>query len=136
MNKQELITVKTDRRGFIDITKTINSTFPKLPHYGVINIFIKHTSAGICITENTDPDVLSDFDLYLEKLIDRNWPYYKHNNEVLDDMPAHIKSGLIGTSLTVPIVDGELDLGIWQGIFLAEFRDKGSTRTIRATVIS
>lgn len=112
-----------------------NITAP-LPHTGLLNIFVRHTSCGLTINENADPDVQTDLDSILDRLVPENQPYYEHTTEGADDMPAHAKSSLTGVSLTVPIINGRLGLGTWQGIYLCEFRNYGGPRTIVATIYS
>jgi len=122
------------KRGFHIITDDIIQQLPDLPKVGFLHLFIKHTSAGICINENTDPTVLSDMNEWFDRNIKENEAYYKHTFEGADDMPAHIKSVLVGTELNIPITNHQLNLGTWQGIYLAEFRNFGGTRTIVATI--
>ena len=105
-----------------------------LPDAGLLNVFGKHTSCGLTINENADPDVRSDLDKILNHLVPENEPYYDHTMEGLDDMPAHAKSSLVGVSLTIPITAGRLNMGIWQGIYLCEFRDYGGPRSIVLTL--
>lgn len=107
-----------------------------LPETGLLNIFVKHTSCGLTINENADPDVRTDMAEILDRLVPENEPYYEHTLEGADDMPAHAKSTLTGASLTVPIARGRLNLGTWQGIYLCEFRDYGGERTLVLTVYS
>jgi len=122
------------KRGFHIITDDIIQQLPDLPKVGFLHLFIKHTSAGICINENADPTVLSDMNEWFDRNIKENEAYYKHTFEGADDMPAHIKSVLVGTELNIPITNHQLNLGTWQGIYLAEFRNFGGTRTIVATI--
>lgn len=107
-----------------------------LPECGLMNVFVKHTSCGLTINENADPDVRSDMAKILDHIVPENQPYYDHTMEGADDMPAHGKSSLMGVSLTIPITAGRLNLGIWQGIYLCEFRDYGGERTIVVTIYS
>lgn len=107
-----------------------------LPETGLLNIFVKHTSCGLTINENADPDVRTDMAEILDRLVPENEPCYEHTLEGADDMPAHAKSTLTGASLTVPIARGRLNLGTWQGIYLCEFRDYGGERTLVLTVYS
>ena len=107
-----------------------------LPHVGLLNIYVKHTSCGLTINENADPDVRTDMDKILDHLAPENQPYYDHTLEGADDMPAHAKSSLIGVSLTIPITDKRLNLGTWQGIYLCEFRDYGDPRNIVLSIYS
>ncbi len=125
------------RRGCHLITGEITRRLPNpLPESGLLNVFVKHTSCGLTINENADPDVRSDIDRILDHIVPENEPYYNHTMEGADDMPAHAKSSLMGVSLTIPITNGRLNLGIWQGIYLCEFRDYGGERTIVLTVYS
>lgn len=101
---------------------------------GIFNLFIKHTSASLAINENADPTVRKDLEKYLNNAIPENAPFYLHTDEGPDDMPAHIKAVLIGSSLTVPITQGRLNLGVWQGIYLCEHRNQGGARGLVATV--
>lgn len=122
------------KRGFHIITDDIIQQLPDLPKVGLLHLFIKHTSAGICINENADPTVLSDMNEWFDRNIKENEFYYKHTFEGADDMPAHIKSVLVGTELNIPITNHQLNLGTWQGIYLGEFRNFGGNRTIVATI--
>jgi len=115
------------------ITQDIEGSL-KLPEKGLLNLFIKHTSAGLTINENADPSVRVDFETIFNKLIPEDDPDYAHIMEGSDDMPAHIKSSLTGVSISIPIVNYRLGLGIWQGIYLCEFRNHGGTRRILATI--
>ena len=125
------------RRGCHLITGEISRRLPDpLPESGLLNVFVKHTSCGLTINENADPDVRTDMSRILDHLVPENEPYYNHTMEGADDMPAHAKSSLTGVSLTIPITDGRLNLGTWQGIYLCEFRDYGGERTIVLTVYS
>lgn len=108
----------------------------KLPATGIMNIFVKHTSCGLTINENADPDVRSDLDNILDHLVPEDQPYYLHTLEGSDDMPAHAKSSITGVSLTIPITRGRLNLGTWQGIYLCEYRDYGGPRSIVVTIYS
>lgn len=124
-------------RGNHLITGEIIRHLPSpLPETGLLNIFVKHTSCGLNINENADPDVRRDLDNILDHLVPENEPYYCHTLEGSDDMPAHAKSSLVGVSLTIPITNGRLNLGTWQGIYLCEFRDYGGERKIVLTVYS
>jgi secondary thiamine-phosphate synthase enzyme len=107
-----------------------------LPETGALNLFIKHTSAGLIINENADLSVLSDFKTFFSDWIPENYPKFEHDYEGKDDMPAHIKASVVGQSLTVPITNGRLNLGTWQGIYLCEFRYSGGRRKIVATIYS
>ena len=134
MWKQIEIELTPRRRGCHLITPEIMRQLPELPKVGLINIFIKHTSAALTINENADPDVQIDLAAILDRLVKEREPYYRHTMEGDDDMPAHAKASLIGPSLTVPITDGRLNLGIWQGIYLCEFRNFGGSRKIVITI--
>ncbi|MDE7443365.1 MAG: secondary thiamine-phosphate synthase enzyme YjbQ [Muribaculaceae bacterium] len=125
------------RRGCHLITHEVMRHLPAtLPHVGLLNIYVKHTSCGLTINENADPDVRTDMDKILDHLAPENQPYYDHTLEGADDMPAHAKSSLIGVSLTIPITDKRLNLGTWQGIYLCEFRDYGDPRNIVLSIYS
>lgn len=125
------------KRGCHLITGEIISriTCP-LPENGLMNVFVKHTSCGLTINENADPDVRTDLDNILDHIVPENQPYYEHTIEGDDDMPAHAKSSLIGCSITIPITRGRINLGTWQGIYLCEFRDYGGPRNIVVTIFS
>lgn len=123
------------RRGYHLITKTIMENLPPLPDGGLLNILIKHTSAGITLNENADSTVRGDFERFMNKLIPENDAVYSHTNEGDDDMPAHLKASLIGLSLTIPVTDGRLNLGTWQGIYLCEFRNYGGNRKLVLTLL-
>jgi secondary thiamine-phosphate synthase enzyme len=130
------ITLPPYPRGFHLITHHILQAVREWPSNGLLHVFIQHTSAGICINENADPDVLTDFEMAFERLIpEKGWPYV-HTMEGADDMPAHIKSVLCGASLQIPIVNGQPALGTWQGIYLCEFRNRGGARKLVLTVIN
>lgn len=124
-------------RGCHLITGEIMSRLTgRMPGTGLLNIFVKHTSCGLTINENADPDVRTDLDNILDHLVPENEPYYQHTMEGDDDMPAHAKSSLTDVSLTIPISNGRLNMGIWQGIYLCEFRDYGGPRSIVLTIYS
>lgn len=123
-------------RGFHLITAFVLEPIKNLPEKGLLHVFIKHTSAGLTINENADPTVRKDFESSFNNLVKENEPYYQHDPEGSDDMPAHIKSSLVGSSVTIPIVSGDLDLGTWQGIYLCEFRNRGGRRELTVTVYS
>jgi secondary thiamine-phosphate synthase enzyme len=133
---QKEISLDSSSRGFHLITEVVVSQFPELKKIkiGLMHIFIKHTSASITLNENYDPDVRSDMEKYFSKTVKENEPWYDHNSEGSDDMPAHIKSTLIGNSLTIPITNGHLNLGTWQGIYLCEHRNNGGSRKIIVTI--
>lgn len=123
-------------RGFHIITREVLNAIGKLPESGLLHLFIRHTSAGICVNENADPTVLDDFETVFNKLVPENQSYYLHTDEGSDDMPAHIKSVLTGTEITVPVMNGRLMLGTWQGIYLCEFRNRGGARKLIASLVS
>jgi secondary thiamine-phosphate synthase enzyme len=123
-------------RGFHIITSEVLNHIEKLPETGVLHFFIKHTSAGLTINENADPTVLSDFENSFNHIIKENEPFYKHTFEGSDDMPAHIKSSIVGSSISIPITNHQLNIGTWQGIYLCEFRNHGGQRKIVATIYS
>lgn len=125
------------RRGCHLITgEILRRLSGQLPERGLVNIFVKHTSCGLTINENADPDVRADMSRILDRVVPENQPYYRHTLEGDDDMPAHAKSSLVGVSLTIPVTGGRLNLGTWQGIYLCEFRDYGGERTLVVTVYS
>ncbi len=123
-------------RGFHLVTEEIVRNLPRLPEKGILNIFIKHTSAAITINENADPTVRNDFETFFNKLIPESTNWFVHNSEGSDDMPAHLKTSVIGQTITIPITNGKLNLGIWQGVYLCEFRNHGGKRHIVITLIS
>lgn len=135
MISQTTIKLPKFTRGAHIVTDIIIDRLGKLPKCGLCSLFLKHTSAGLTLNENADPSVLYDFTNSLDRVAPESSKLYTHNYEGADDMPAHIKSSLVGVSLTIPIVNGLLDLGTWQGIYLCEFRDYGGSREITATVI-
>lgn len=130
------ITLPPFRRGFHLITNLILKDIGSLPDKGILHVFIRHTSAGLTINENADPTVRQDFESVFNHLVKENEPYYRHDSEGSDDLPSHIKASLVGSSVTIPIVNGRLDLGIWQGIYLCEFRNIGGRRELTVTVLS
>ena len=132
---QTEIRLKPRSRGFHLITDEIVDQFPEIKEFdvGFLQVFIKHTSAGLSINENADPTVREDFESHFNEMVPEDQPYYKHTMEGSDDMPAHIKSSLTDNSLQIPITDGELNLGTWQGIYLCEFRNRGGSRKVVLT---
>ncbi|WP_277135633.1 secondary thiamine-phosphate synthase enzyme YjbQ [Bacteroides congonensis] len=134
MWKQVEFELQSRKRGFHLITGEVLRNLPPLPKVGLLHLFIRHTSAGLSINENADPDVRVDMESIFNHLIKEREPYYQHTLEGDDDMPAHAKSSIIGTTVTVPITNGKLNLGTWQGIYLCEFRDYGGNRRIVATI--
>ena len=134
MIKQQQITLPEFKRGFHIITDHIEDAVEEWPEKGLCNIFIKHTSAGLTINENADPSVRTDFESIFNHLVPENEPYYTHTTEGSEDMPAHIKTALVGPSLIIPISNGRLNLGTWQGIYLCEFRNRGGSRKLVVTI--
>ena len=135
MIKQYTFSLEAKNRGFHLITREVLNFIPNLPEKGLLHLFCKHTSAGICINENADPDVRSDYEFIFNKLVPENMPGLKHTLEGPDDMPAHIKTTLTGSDITIPISNHRLALGTWQGIYLCEFRNRGGSRHIVATIM-
>lgn len=122
-------------RGFHLITHEVLGHLPApLPKAGLLNLFVQHTSCALSINENADPDVRGDMESIVNHIVKEGEPYYRHTLEGLDDMPAHAKCSLFGVSLTIPITNGRLNLGTWQGIYLCEFRNDGGERKIVATI--
>ncbi|MCD4728986.1 MAG: secondary thiamine-phosphate synthase enzyme YjbQ [Bacteroidales bacterium] len=136
MIRQTELILPSFKRGYHLITHLIEDQLPELPSKGMINIFIQHTSAGLTINENADPTVRSDFETTLNKLVPEDTGYYIHTFEGKDDMPAHIKSSLVGQSVTIPITNHQLNLGTWQGIYLCEFRNHGGKRRLVISIYS
>ena len=134
MIKQIKIQLPPYPRGFHLITDEVLHYVGILPEQGLFHLFIKHTSAGLCINENADPSVRVDFEAIFNKLIPENLPYLTHTMEGPDDMPAHIKTAMVGTSISIPITRHRLNLGTWQGIYLCEFRNHGGVRKLIATI--
>ncbi|RAW02930.1 secondary thiamine-phosphate synthase enzyme YjbQ [Pseudochryseolinea flava] len=132
---QTALTLPAYPRGFHLITPRIVGALKGINQIkaGQLHVFIKHTSAGLTINENADPTVRGDFERHFNVMVPENASYYKHTMEGSDDMPAHIKASLLGSSVTIPITNGELNLGTWQGIYLCEHRDHGGNRDIVIT---
>lgn len=135
MVKQYEITLPPFPRGFHLITQYIEAAID-LPENGLLHVFIKHTSAGLTINENADSTVRVDFESSFNRLVQENEPYYSHTYEGSDDMPAHIKSSLVGSSVNIPITNRRLNLGTWQGVYLCEFRNYGGARKLVITVLN
>ena len=133
---QKEIKLSAKHRGFHLVTDEILSQLTELKEIktGILHVFIKHTSAGLTINENADPTVREDFESHFNKMVPEDQPYYKHTMEGSDDMPAHIKASLLGTSLQIPVTNGKLNLGTWQGIYLCEHRNHGGSRKLVLTV--
>ena len=123
-------------RGYHVITQDVIERIGPLPLEGILHLFIKHTSAAITINESADPDVLTDFESMFNKIVPENMPFLTHTMEGPDDMPAHIKAAMIGQSVTIPITNAKLNLGIWQGIYLCEFRNNGGPRNLIGTILT
>lgn len=135
MIQQIEFSLTAKRRGCHLVTQEILSNFSTpLPKMGLLNLFVKHTSCALSINENADPDVRLDMEKIMNHIVRENEPYYDHVLEGPDDMPAHAKSSLFGVSITIPITNGRLNLGTWQGIYLCEFRNHGGPRRIVATI--
>ena len=132
---QKEINLSPFKRGFHLITNQILKAIPEINEIevGQLQVFIKHTSAALSINENADDTVRADFESHFNKMVPENEPYYKHNYEGSDDMPAHIKSSILGSSIQIPITKGELNLGTWQGIYLCEHRNYGGIRKLVLT---
>lgn len=133
---QKEIRLPVYSRGFHLVTDLIEEQFDQLReiNQGLLQIFIKHTSASLTLNENADPTVRQDFESHFNKMVPENAPYYKHNYEGPDDMPAHIKAALLGSSILLPITNGRLNLGTWQGVYLCEHRDHAGSRSLICTV--
>jgi secondary thiamine-phosphate synthase enzyme len=132
---QETLSLAPRRRGFHLITHEVRSALTQISQIqkGICQVFIQHTSAGLTINENADPTVRHDFEVFFNKAVPEDDPDYKHDDEGSDDMPAHIKASLLGSSVTIPIRNGKLALGIWQGIYLCEHRNQGGSRNLVIT---
>ncbi|UKT62759.1 secondary thiamine-phosphate synthase enzyme YjbQ [Pedobacter mucosus] len=132
---QQTLTLNQRRRGFHIITDEIEQSLPQISQIeiGICQVFIQHTSASLTINENADPTVRMDFEMFFNKTVRENDPDYEHDYEGSDDMPAHLKSALLGNSVTIPIKNGRLALGIWQGIYLCEHRNQGGQRKLIIT---
>lgn len=132
---QQSIRLRPRSRGFHLITTEVVQSFPQLAeiHTGICQVFIQHTSASLTINENADPTVRQDFETYFNKAVPENDPDYLHTDEGPDDMPAHLKAAMLGTSVMIPVHNGRLALGTWQGIYLCEHRDYGGARNVVVT---
>ena len=133
---QKKINIYSKSRGFHVITDDVLKDIPELRNFkiGILHLFIKHTSASLTINEHADPTVRTDFESHFNILVPENQTYYKHTIEGSDDMPAHLKSSLLGSSVSIPIKDGKLNLGTWQGVYLCEHRNHGSNRELIITI--
>lgn len=136
MIKQTEFCLPALNRGIHLITSQVLRQIEPLPVQGLLHLFIKHTSAGLAINENADPGVRRDMETILNRMFPENAPYLTHTLEGPDDMPAHAKAILTGSELTIPISNGRLNLGTWQGIYLCEFRNNGGSRNLVATLYS
>lgn len=136
MTEHHQLTLPSYGRGFHLITHELERMLPSLPEAGILHLFIQHTSAALTINENADPSVRFDLQNFFDKLVRECDPSYTHVYEGDDDMPAHIKAAIIGSSLSIPIINGRLALGTWQGIYLCEFRARAGRRTLLASIIS
>lgn len=132
---QQQLLLRERKRGYHLITADILQAFPQITEIktGICQVFIQHTSASLTINENADPTVRHDFEMFFDKIVPENDPDYLHDDEGSDDMPAHLKSALLDTSLTIPIRNGRLALGTWQGIYLCEHRNYGGARSVMLT---
>lgn len=136
MTNQHLFFLPPFSRGFHVITSQVLEQLGQLPDSGILHLFIQHTSAALAINEAADPDVLVDLESIFNQLVPEGMPFLTHTLEGPDDMPAHVKSVMAGSSISIPIVDGRLALGTWQGIYLCEFRNRGGSRRLVASVMS
>ncbi|MFC0874997.1 secondary thiamine-phosphate synthase enzyme YjbQ [Saccharicrinis sp. FJH2] len=136
MVTQKEFTLGNKSRGFHLVTTEVLRHLDALPETGLLHLFIKHTSAALSLNENADSSVRYDFEQIMNHIVPEDEPYYTHTLEGSDDMPAHVKSSLIGPSVTVPIKNHRLNLGTWQGIYLCEFRNYGGARRLVATIYS
>lgn len=134
---QKEIRLPEYHRGFHLITHIIRNEFPELREIkkGLLQVFIQHTSASLTINENADPTVRTDFESYFNKMVPENAPYYEHTIEGSDDMPAHLKASILGSSVVIPITNGQMNLGTWQGVYLCEHRDYGGSRKLTLTAM-
>ena len=136
MFQQKEFNLIARKRGFHLITNEVCQNLPELLsiNCGLLHLFIKHSSASLTINENADPTVRADMEAHFNHFVPEDCHYYQHLDEGSDDMPAHIKASILGASISIPISNGQLNLGIWQGIYLGEHRNHGGTRTIVATI--
>ncbi|WP_461453052.1 secondary thiamine-phosphate synthase enzyme YjbQ [Mucilaginibacter sp.] len=132
---QQHISLTQRKRGFHLITSEVIQALPQVSEFktGIMQVFIQHTSASLTINENADPTVRKDFEMYFNKVAPENDPDYQHDDEGPDDMPAHLKAAILGSSVTIPIRNGRLALGTWQGIYLCEHRNYGGSRSLVIT---
>jgi secondary thiamine-phosphate synthase enzyme len=134
MIRHSSFTLRAYPRGFHIISSEVLLAIGELPESGILHLFIQHTSAGITINENADPDVLYDFESFYNHIVPEHMPFLKHTIEGPDDMPAHVKASMVGSSVSIPIKDNQLMLGTWQGIYLCEFRNQARARTLVASI--
>ncbi|QIB65868.1 secondary thiamine-phosphate synthase enzyme YjbQ [Kineobactrum salinum] len=134
--KQTEITLRARSRGFHLVTDEVTAALPDLgaTGAGLLHVFIKHTSASLTINENADATVRHDFESHFNEMVPQDAPYYRHTQEGPDDMPAHLKASLLGSSVSIPITNGQLNMGTWQGIYLCEHRDHGGARRLVLTL--
>ena len=134
---QKELSISSKPRGFHLITNDLVSSFPEMKEIkkGILQVFIKHTSASLTINEDADSTVRTDFETHFNEMVPENQPYYLHTTEGSDDMPAHLKSSILGSSIQIPITNGSLNLGTWQGIYLCEHRNHGGSRTLFLTAL-
>jgi secondary thiamine-phosphate synthase enzyme len=132
---QQQLHLTQRKRGFHLITAEVVNALPQISEFktGILQVFIQHTSASLTINENADPTVRKDFEMYFNKAVPENDPDYLHDDEGPDDMPAHLKAAMLGSSVTIPIHNGRLALGTWQGIYLCEHRNYGGSRSLIIT---
>ncbi len=133
---QKEVQLKARQRGFHLITQEVLAELPELRQVsvGLLHVFIQHTSASLTINENADPTVRQDFESYFNRAVPEDQPYYRHNDEGSDDLPAHLKSSILGSSVSLPIKNGRLNVGTWQGIYLCEHRNHGGSRRLVLTL--
>ena len=133
---QRQITLKARPRGFHLVTEDVLAQIPEVEDIavGLMHVFIQHTSASLTLNENASPDVLGDFERHFNRMVPENQPYYEHTLEGPDDMPAHLKASLLGAGLLLPVADGRLQLGTWQGLYLCEHRNHGGARRLVVTL--
>jgi secondary thiamine-phosphate synthase enzyme len=132
---QQALILRERKRGFHLITDEVKQALPQINELktGICQVFIRHTSASLTINENADPTVRRDFEMYFSKVVPENDTDYQHDDEGPDDMPAHLKAAMLGSSVTIPISNGRLALGTWQGIYLCEHRNQGGQRSLIIT---
>ncbi|HEX4484601.1 MAG TPA: secondary thiamine-phosphate synthase enzyme YjbQ [Solirubrobacteraceae bacterium] len=133
---QRQIRLDARPRGFHLITREVLAALPEIAELrvGLLHLFIRHTSASLTLNENASPDVRRDFESYFNTVVAEDAPYWTHTLEGADDMPAHVKASLLGSSLSLPVASGRLTLGTWQGVYLGEHRDHGGSRSLVATL--